>query len=73
MQDETTYHGEHVFFERIVCYPKPAQRPQPPILVGGHGPKVLDRVHDEAGGRPRAAERRALERWEGAIASFTGQ
>ena len=43
-QHEATYHGEHVSFERILSYPKPAQRPHPPILVGGHGPKVLDRV-----------------------------
>lgn len=42
--DEATYHGEHVNFDRVVSYPKPAQRPHPPILVGGHGPKVLDRV-----------------------------
>jgi probable F420-dependent oxidoreductase len=43
-QDEASYHGEHVDFERIWSYPKPAQRPHPPILVGGDGPTVLDRV-----------------------------
>jgi probable F420-dependent oxidoreductase len=43
-QAEASYSGEHVNFERILCYPKPAQRPYPPILVGGDGPKVLDRV-----------------------------
>ena len=42
--DEATYHGAHVDFDRVVSYPKPWQRPHPPILVGGHGPKVLDRV-----------------------------
>ncbi|GAA2371554.1 LLM class F420-dependent oxidoreductase [Dactylosporangium salmoneum] len=42
--DEATYHGEHVSFDRIWSYPKPAQRPHPPILVGGTGPTVLDRV-----------------------------
>jgi probable F420-dependent oxidoreductase len=43
-QDEASYHGEHVDFDRIWSYPKPAQRPHPPILVGGDGPTVIDRV-----------------------------
>jgi probable F420-dependent oxidoreductase len=43
-QEEASYHGEHVDFERIWSWPKPAQRPHPPILVGGEGPTVLDRV-----------------------------
>jgi probable F420-dependent oxidoreductase len=43
-QDEASYHGRHVDFARIWCWPKPAQKPHPPILVGGNGPNVLDRV-----------------------------
>ena len=43
-QEEASYHGEHVNFERIWSHPKPAQRPHPPVLVGGDGPGVLDRV-----------------------------
>jgi len=43
-QDEASYAGEHVAFERIWCWPKPVQRPHPPVLVGGNGPTVLDRV-----------------------------
>ena len=43
-QEEATYSGRHVAFERIWSYPKPAQRPYPPVLVGGDGPTVLDRV-----------------------------
>ena len=31
-------------FDRIWSWPKPAQRPHPPVLVGGNGPTVLDRV-----------------------------
>jgi probable F420-dependent oxidoreductase len=42
--DEASYSGEFVAFERIWSWPKPAQRPHPPILVGGAGPTVLDRV-----------------------------
>ena len=42
--DEATYHGEHVDFDRIWCWPKPLTEPHPPIIVGGHGKRVLDRV-----------------------------
>jgi probable F420-dependent oxidoreductase len=42
--DEASYAGEFVSFDRIWSWPKPAQRPHPPILVGGSGPTVLDRV-----------------------------
>jgi probable F420-dependent oxidoreductase len=43
-EHEASYAGEHVAFERIWSYPKPAQRPHPPVLVGGDGPTVLERV-----------------------------
>jgi probable F420-dependent oxidoreductase len=43
-EDEASYDGEHVHFERIWCWPKPLQQPHPPVLVGGNGEKVLDRV-----------------------------
>jgi probable F420-dependent oxidoreductase len=43
-QEEATYTGEYVAFERIWSHPKPAQRPHPPVLIGGDGPTVLDRV-----------------------------
>jgi probable F420-dependent oxidoreductase len=41
---EATFHGEFVNFDRIMVEPKPVQRPHPPILVGGLGPTVIDRV-----------------------------
>ncbi len=41
---EASFHGEFVNFDRILVEPKPAQRPHPPVLVGGHGPTVIDRV-----------------------------
>jgi len=43
-QEEASYQGKHVSFERIWSWPKPVQQPHPPILVGGTGPKALDRV-----------------------------
>jgi len=58
-----------VAFERIWSWPKPAQRPHPPVLVGGNGPGVLDRVlafgdawfpnHAREGILERAAELRS--------------
>jgi probable F420-dependent oxidoreductase len=42
--DEASYDGRHVSFERIWSWPKPAQEPHPPILVGGNGRTVYDRV-----------------------------
>jgi probable F420-dependent oxidoreductase len=45
-QPEASFSGDYVSFERIWSWPKPAQRPYPPILVGGNGPTVLDRVLD---------------------------
>jgi probable F420-dependent oxidoreductase len=42
--DEASYKGEFVEFDRIWSWPKPAQRPHPPVLVGGLGPTVIDRV-----------------------------
>jgi len=43
-EDEAEYHGEHVDFDPIWSWPKPRQLPHPPVLVGGNGPNVLDRV-----------------------------
>ncbi|GAA4595246.1 LLM class F420-dependent oxidoreductase [Planotetraspora phitsanulokensis] len=41
---EAEYHGEFVSFPPLWSWPKPAQRPHPPVLVGGIGPTVFDRV-----------------------------
>jgi probable F420-dependent oxidoreductase len=43
-QDEASYSGSYVQFDRIWSWPKPAQRPHPPVLVGGDGATVFDRV-----------------------------
>jgi probable F420-dependent oxidoreductase len=43
-QDEAEYHGEFVDFDPIWSWPKPVQQPYPPVIVGGTGEKVLDRV-----------------------------
>ncbi len=43
-RDTASYHGEFVSFDRITSWPKPIQRPHPPILVAGNGPRVAERV-----------------------------
>ena len=43
-EDEAAYHGDQVDFDRIWCWPKPLQKPHPPVLVGGNGERVLERV-----------------------------
>jgi probable F420-dependent oxidoreductase len=43
-EDEAEYHGKHVNFDPIWSWPKPVQKPHPPVLVGGTGEKVLERV-----------------------------
>jgi probable F420-dependent oxidoreductase len=43
-EEEASYHGRYVDFDRIVVRPAPLQEPHPPILVGGNGPTVHERV-----------------------------
>jgi probable F420-dependent oxidoreductase len=43
-QDEASYRGRHVNFDALWSWPKPVQKPHPPIVVGGAGPRVLERV-----------------------------
>ena len=43
-EDEAEYHGKLIDFDPIWIWPKPVQKPHPPVLVGGLGDKVYDRV-----------------------------
>jgi probable F420-dependent oxidoreductase len=43
-REEPEYHGDFVDFEPIWLWPKPVQKPHPPILLGGNGPNTLKRV-----------------------------
>ena len=43
-KEQAEFHGRFVNFDPMFCWPKPVQRPHPPIMVGGNGPKTLDRV-----------------------------
>jgi probable F420-dependent oxidoreductase len=42
--EEAEYHGEFVDFDPIWQWPKPVQKPHPPILMGGGGPRTFQRV-----------------------------
>ena len=59
-KDEPEFHGEFVNFDKIWSYPKPTQKPHPPIIMGGAGPTTFDRVVEFCdGGMPiggRAAQ-----------------
>jgi alkanesulfonate monooxygenase SsuD/methylene tetrahydromethanopterin reductase-like flavin-dependent oxidoreductase (luciferase family) len=43
-EEEAAFHGEMVNFDPVWSYPKPAQRPHPPILLGGDSDHSLKRV-----------------------------
>jgi probable F420-dependent oxidoreductase len=49
-EERAEFHGEHVDFDPINLWPKPLQRPHPPILVGGKGAGVIERVLDYGDG-----------------------
>ena len=41
---EAAYEGDLVRFPSVRCEPRPVQKPHPPVLLGAHGPKALERV-----------------------------
>lgn len=70
--EEASFAGEYVHFDPIWQWPKPVQAPHVPVLVGGEGPRVLDRVleygdgwlpndHPEIGERVVELNRRTAE------------
>ncbi len=45
-KEEAEFHGEFVDFDPIWSYPKPVQKPHPPVLLGGESGYTLQRVVD---------------------------
>jgi probable F420-dependent oxidoreductase len=43
-QEEASFHGEFVNFDPVWSWPKPSQRPNPPILLGGETDYTLKRI-----------------------------
>ena len=42
--ERVSFEGRHYRLDNALCSPAPAQQPQPPILIGGHGERYLLRV-----------------------------
>jgi probable F420-dependent oxidoreductase len=64
-QDEAEFHGRLVNFDPIWSWPKPVQKPHPPILLGGDGPHTFQRVVEYGDGWipiPVASQRPMSER-----------
>ena len=49
-KDEAEYHGKYYNFPPVKSYPKPAQQPHPPIIIGGLARNVLRRIVSHADG-----------------------
>ncbi|HVR30040.1 MAG TPA: LLM class F420-dependent oxidoreductase [Thermoanaerobaculia bacterium] len=45
-KDEAEHHGKYVDFDPIWSWPKPTQKPHPPVLLGGATPQTRQRVVD---------------------------
>ena len=43
-KEQAEFHGRYYDFPPVYCYPKPAQKPHPPVILGGHARNVLKRV-----------------------------
>jgi probable F420-dependent oxidoreductase len=50
MKEEASYHGEHVDFDPLWSWPKPVQKPHPPILLGTGTARGRQRVIDYCDG-----------------------
>jgi probable F420-dependent oxidoreductase len=46
--DPVTFHGRHYRVTDHTIHPRPVQRPHPPILIGGNGPRLLTLAAKEA-------------------------
>ena len=69
--ERVSFDGAYYWLEDALCQPTPAQRPHPPILIGGHGERYLLRaaaahaditnMSADIGIAEHAAKRKALE------------
>ncbi|PKB71212.1 MAG: hypothetical protein BZY87_06660 [SAR202 cluster bacterium Io17-Chloro-G6] len=49
-KEEAEYHGRYFDFPPVKSYPKPAQKPYPPVILGGMAKNVLRRIVTHADG-----------------------
>jgi probable F420-dependent oxidoreductase len=68
-KSKAQYHGDMVNFDEVMAWPKPVQRPHPPIIVGGAFPQAARRAIRYGdgwcpiGGRPGSDPLDALEQF----------
>ena len=43
-KEEAEFHGRYYDFPPVRCYPKPMQKPHPPVYLGGFAKNVFKRV-----------------------------
>ena len=48
--DEAAFEGKYYSFPKVRSFPKPAQKPWPPIIIGGMAPRVIERIVAHADG-----------------------
>ena len=76
-KQEAEFHGKYYDFPPVRSYPKPAQKPHPPVILGGHAKNVLERVVEWGDGwlpnRATPAEVEASRNKLGAIAKQAGR
>lgn len=47
-QDEPTFIGRYFSVNKAYCYPRPVQKPHPPLMIGGGGKRILQIAAEEA-------------------------
>ncbi|PXY33033.1 LLM class F420-dependent oxidoreductase [Prauserella sp. PE36] len=67
-RERAEFHGEFVDFDPVYAWPKPVQRPHPPVYIGGESPAALARLVAHGDGwLPRAEttpeEIRRVRKW----------
>jgi probable F420-dependent oxidoreductase len=74
-QDEAEFRGRFVNFDPIWSWPKPVQKPNPPILLGGDGPHTLRRVVEYGDGWMPipVVLRRPLSEWIAELNRLAGE
>ena len=72
-KSKAEYHGEFVDFDPIMAWPKPVQKPHPPILVGGAFPQGARRALRYGNGWIPIAGRAPLEESLAAFRSMAAE
>lgn len=73
-KDVAEFHGEHVNFEPLWCWPKPAQQPHPPVLLGGESHYTLQRVVDYCEGWfPRSRQPQLVSQGMNALQEYAAK